>query len=306
MKTTNLALLVIYVYLIIFFVLGIKLYLNVEEMNVINSFKDKIELSLDAATIINYDDLSDEDKEKVADGNFNEITIDKDKILNEFLRVLSLNSLLEEKKSADLSKYIDKLMLVDENGLIINYENQSGQRQWSDIIPYASNEGNMKYFLSDNCEEKEEAVMNTIRRNLVIENTNSNLICLPFIDEYGNYKPVTTRSVIVTFKDCPIRRNKKENIIMFSGIEYKNLNKKDVHLYEHLFYYQFSLSVIWKGYCSFSSSSAISISSSSSSSEILSETSTKACRFKSSTSSSSLSSTSPSSLSWMYDLRRVG
>lgn len=305
MKTTNLALLVIYVYLIIFFVLGVKLYLNVEEMNVINGFKDKIELSLDAATIIEYDDLSDEDKERVADGKFNEITIDKDKILDEFLRVLSLNSLSKEKKSIDLAKYIDKLMLVDENGLMINYENQKGQREWSDLIPYTSSDGNMKYLLSDNCEEKEEAVMNTVRRNLVIENECSNLICLPYTDEYGNYKPVTTRSVIVTFKDCPIRRNKKENIVMFSGIEYKNLNKKDVHLYEHLFYYQLFFA-IWKGYCSFSSSSAISISSSSSSSEILSETSTKAWRSKSSTSSSSLASTKPSSLSWMYVLSRVG
>ncbi|MCQ2749412.1 MAG: hypothetical protein MJ246_05485 [Clostridia bacterium] len=70
--------------------------------------------------------------------------------------------------------------------------------------------------------------MKTIRRNLVIENTSSNMICLPFEDEYGNYKPVKCKTVIVTFKDCPIRRNKKENIIMFSGIEYKNLNKKDV------------------------------------------------------------------------------
>lgn len=224
MKTTNLALLVTYVYLIIFFVLGMKLYLGVEESNVIYSFKNKIELALDSATMINYDSLSDEDKEKASSGNFDDIELDKNLIYETFINVLSLNCFKSEMKSVDLSKYIDKLMLIDKDGILINYENQNGQREWTDLIPYSSDDG-ITYSLSEN----EEAVMKTIRRNLVIEKSSSNIICLPFEDEYGKYKPITHRSVIVSFKDCPIRRNKKENIIMFSGVEYKNLNKKDAY-----------------------------------------------------------------------------
>lgn len=236
MKVTNLALLVTYVYLIIFFVLGMKIYFNVEEANVVSSFKNKIELSLDAATIIDYDALSDEDKEKVACGFFDEIELDKDKMFETFNKVLSLNCLKSESKSVDLSKYIDKFMLIDKNEIIINYEDISGNRVWGERIPYMSIDGKQIFTLFDNLEGKEEAVMSTIRRNLVIENHSSNLICLPFEDEEGKYKPVTERTVIVTFKDCPIRRNKKENIVMFSGIEYKNLNKKDA-LASFLFQY---------------------------------------------------------------------
>ncbi|MCQ2749411.1 MAG: hypothetical protein MJ246_05480 [Clostridia bacterium] len=124
MKVTNLALLVTYVYLIIFFVLCIKLYVNVEETNIISSFKDKIELSLDAATLIDYELLSDEDKEKVSNGDFDNITLDKDKIFEEFIKVLSLNC----PKDLNLTKYIEKLMIINNDGLIVNYAKENGDR----------------------------------------------------------------------------------------------------------------------------------------------------------------------------------
>ena len=145
--------------------------------------------------MIHYDELSDEDKEKAAEGNFNQISLNKERIFDTFVNVLNFNSLSSERRSVDLTKYIDKLMIVDEDGLIINYQNSEGQRKWTDVIPYLSEEGEV-YFLSDASPNKDEVIMNIIRRNLVIENQSSNLICIPFEDEFGSYKPVKIGSFL--------------------------------------------------------------------------------------------------------------
>lgn len=224
MKVSNITIIATYVYIIIFFSLFFLMYTNYKIDMKKEMYQDKIRYAIDSSGLKKFDMPNDDDIEELALGN---TLINYNSMYDEFVRVLKLNF----KNNYDLSKYLDKYMVVTNDGLVINYKDQNDNRLWSDVIPYSIDVDHDVYTFKLNDADyyvsssniKKLAIINTIRRNLIIDNDNSTYFKIPY-DDNTMYNTILNQSIIATFTNCPIINNKEANIVVLGGSEFKDKN----------------------------------------------------------------------------------
>lgn len=226
MKLTNLSIMCSFIILMIFTSLGLGIASNVKIDNKEKIYNKKIEYACNASMMkkfsnLNYETLNEFSKYNIKQINYIEM-------YEEFIRVLKNNFNTDNDMIVNC---LDKYIVVTNDGLVINYLDSNNDRVWSSVIPYRMDyEGTIYEFKLDDPEYmmeeinlKQLTIINTIRRNIIMENENSTIFNIPY-DDNSNFNTIKNMSIIVTFNNVLIGNNKKINIVSFGGNETKEKN----------------------------------------------------------------------------------
>lgn len=228
MNATNMSMLMLTLVLIVFATLGVSAYGYIKEYEIKTMYKDKVEYALSGSLEEKFNSLDAVTVSKMARGDINRFS--EDEMYNRFITLLNENFSFN-KTSLMIEKYLDKYMILYNDGLIYNYENVNGVRTWSEKIPYTLYYNDHLYSFKLDSEDlyidekniKQLAIISTLRRNLVIEMNDSISINIPY-ENNNSYNTIQNKTVIATLKNVPIINNKKINIACMSGNEIKTKN----------------------------------------------------------------------------------
>ena len=120
MKLSDMCILLSFMFIVVTIIFSINYIYEIRIQNIKYSYSDKIELALEGALLNSNYDLSIDDTNKIAVEKFTTANFNKEKVINEFLRLLDLNFKGYYKENFYMSKCVPVILFIEDDGVTVN------------------------------------------------------------------------------------------------------------------------------------------------------------------------------------------
>lgn len=230
MKLSDICILCSFSFIIIIIIISLNYIYKFKTQELKSTYSDMIELSMEGSLNYINKDLSDVDINMLSDNNVEMASINKELVLENFLKLLNLNFNPNINNINYMSRYVPLFITIENDGIYTSIYDD-GKRKWSEKIPYMIKldnnyykfklQNNYENLKEDEYELKKSAICETIKRQFLLCNIDVNL---PY-DDTIFYNKISNKGIIAVIRGIPLVGLETYDVIKMKGYDIKKKAK---------------------------------------------------------------------------------